>query len=310
MYSDKIDRLFSGQLREWKLAEVNYNQLEKVKAKKLDFGTFEIFVQFNPERIRSSAAKVDIKSIGARPCFLCEKNRPPEQRGVLFENRLTVLVNPFPIFRRHLTIPSEIHTDQRIRNNFDTMLALAKALPSYMIFYNGPQCGASAPDHFHFQAGNRGFMPIEKDFQDGKHATPLSLKTGIEIWQWTSYLRGIITLKGNDRKKLVQAFNHFFDRFSEVQSDKPEPMINILAGHSASGWIIHIIPRKLHRPSQFFARGSDQILISPAAVDRGGVIITPRKEDFIKITKADIEDIFVQVCFKEDELPGFISELL
>ncbi len=310
VFSDRIDELFTSQIQGWELARINYCQLEKVKTKKFDFGTFEVFVQFNPERIRSSSAKVDAKSIGARPCFLCEKNRPPEQRGVQFGNSLTVLVNPFPIFSRHLTIPSELHTDQRIRDNFGTMLSLAEALPYYIIFYNGPQCGASAPDHFHFQAGNHGFMPIEKDFRDRAHATPLSINPGIEIWQWTRYLRGIITLKGDDRKKLVQVFNDFFDRLSEIQSDRPEPMLNIVAGHSSSGWIIHIIPRKQHRPSQFFAQGSDQILLSPAAVDLGGVIITPREEDFIKITRADVENIFGQICFNENELTGLLTELL
>jgi hypothetical protein len=302
MFSHKIDDLFTSQLREWELAKVNYGQLEKVKTKKLDFGNFEVFIQFNPERIRSSAAKVDTKSIEARPCFLCEKNRPPEQRGVLFGNNLTVLVNPFPIFTRHITIPSELHTDQRIRNNFITMLSLAKALPQFMIFYNGPQCGASAPDHFHFQAGNSGFMPIEKDFRNGRLARQLSENRGIEIWKWTGYLRGIITLKGYNPEKLVETFNSIYNRFAGLQSDRPEPMLNILAGHSSSGWIIHIIPRKQHRPTQFFDGGNDQILLSPAAVDLGGVIITPREEDFIKITKEDVEDIFRQVCFKENEL--------
>jgi len=309
-YSDKIDELFSTQLRDWELAKVNYGQLEKVRTRKIDFGTFEVFVQFNPERIRSSAAKVDSKSIGARPCFLCEKNRLPEQRGVRFENRLTILVNPFPIFSRHLTIPSELHTDQRIRNNFDTMLSLAKALSSFIIFYNGPQCGASAPDHFHFQAGNQGFIPIEKDFRNRKHSVPLSIESGIEIWQWIRYLRGIITLKGDDRKKLVKAFDRFLDRLSEVQSDKPEPMLNILAGYSSSEWLIHIMPRKQHRPFQFFAAGSDQIVLSPAAVDLGGVIVTPREEDFNKITRSDVEDIFGQVCFNENELSGLLNVLL
>jgi hypothetical protein len=302
VFSDKIDGLFTSQLREWELAKVNYSQLEKVKTRKLDFGTFNVFVQFNPERIRSSAAKVDVKSIGARPCFLCVKNRPPEQRGVLFGNNLTVLVNPFPIFGRHLTIPSELHTDQRIRNNFNALLSLAKALPQFTIFYNGPQCGASAPDHFHFQAGNSGFMPIEKDFLNGKLARPFSVTPGIEIWKWTGYLRGIVTLKGYNMEKLIEAFDMIYNRFAEVQTDRPEPMLNILAAHSSSGWIIHIIPRKQHRPSQFFAEGSDQILISPAAVDLGGVIITPREEDFIKITKENVEDILGQVCFKENEL--------
>ena len=308
MYSDQIDKLFSEQLREWELARTNYSQLEKVRIRKFSFGTFEVLVQYNPERIRSSSAKVDAKSIGDRPCFLCAKNRPPEQRGIDLDNNLTILVNPFPIFKRHLTIPSELHTDQRIGNNFDTMLSLAEAMPLFTVFYNGPQCGASAPDHLHFQAGNIGFMPVENDFLSGRHPKLLSSDQGMEIWKWESYLRGIITLKGNDRKKLVRVFDRLFDRLSETQPGRPEPMLNILTGYSRDEWTIHIIPRKQHRPRQFFAEGDNQILISPAAVDLGGVIITPREEDFLRITKDDIEDIFRQVCFNESELGGLINE--
>ncbi len=310
MYSDSINDLFTSQLREWELARLNYSQLEKVRIRNLDFGTFEVFVQFNPGRIRSSAAKVDAKSIEERPCFLCEKNRPSEQRGIIFENRLTILVNPFPIFNRHLTVPSVFHADQRIRNNFDTMLSLSEAMSSYTVFYNGPQCGASAPDHFHFQAGNTGFMPVESDFRKVKHTTLLFSEPGIEVWKWKDYLRGIITLRGNDRKKLGWIFDRFFTRLSEIQPDRPEPMLNILTEHSSDGWIIHIIPRKLHRPSQFFAPRDEQIMISPAAVDLGGVVIVPREEDFNRISKSDIEDIFRQVCFEESELTGLINEIL
>jgi ATP adenylyltransferase/5',5'''-P-1,P-4-tetraphosphate phosphorylase II len=310
MYSDKIDELFSSQLQDWDLARNNYSQLEKVRTRKMDFGTFNILVQFNPGRIRSSAAKVDAKSIGERPCFLCSQNRPLEQRGIEFEKNLTILVNPFPIFRIHLTIPSEFHTDQRIANNLDTMLSLVQAMPLFTVFYNGPQCGASAPDHFHFQAGNNGFMPIESDFRNGKHAVMHTSKPGIEVWKWESYLRGIITLKGSDREKLVSVFDRLFDRLSDIQPDRPEPMLNILAMNTSGEWIIHIIPRKQHRPVQFFGKGSKQILISPAAVDLGGVIITPREEDFDRIRKSDIEDIFRQICFEESELAGLLNEVL
>jgi hypothetical protein len=308
MYTDKINELFAEQLSDWSLAKLNYSQLEKVRIRKFSFGTFEVLIQYNPERIRSSSAKVDAKSIGDRPCFLCAKNRPPEQRGIDLDNNLTILVNPFPIFKRHLTIPSELHTDQRIGNNFDTMLSLAEAMPLFTVFYNGPQCGASAPDHLHFQAGNIGFMPVENDFLSGRHPKLLSSDQGMEIWKWESYLRGIITLKGNDRKKLVRVFDRLFDRLSETQPGRAEPMLNILAGYSRDKWTIHIIPRKQHRPRQFFAEGDNQILISPAAVDLGGVIITPREEDFLRITKDDIEDIFRQVCFNESELGGLINE--
>jgi hypothetical protein len=308
LYSEKVNGLFSSQMREWDLARVNYLQLERVKSRMLDLSGFEILVQFNPERIRSSAANVDAKSIGARPCFLCSENRPSQQRGLTFKRSLTVLVNPFPIFPRHLTIPSELHTDQRILQNFGSMLSLAEAIPDYVIFYNGPQCGASAPDHLHFQAGNRGFLPIETDFSGGKFTTLISCKPGVEIWNWSGYLRGIVTLKGSKSEKLISVFNHFFKKFSAFQPDKPEPMLNILAYYNPDGWVVHLVPRKLHRPTQFFEEDIDQILLSPGSVDLGGVIITPREEDFNKINASDIADIFNQVCINENEIAGFFNE--
>lgn len=309
MFSDKISDLFTAQLTEWELAGTNYRQLEKVRTRHLTFSGFEVLIQFNPERMVSSAAKVDAKSIGARPCFLCEKNRPPQQRGLRFVSDFTVLVNPYPIFSRHLTIPSDEHTDQRIRYNFGKMLSLAEALTDYVIFYNGPQCGASAPDHFHFQAGNKGFMPVEKDFSSGKFAIHEFTRRGTEVWGWRDYLRGIISLKGTEREPLETMFHKFFERFSALQPDKPEPMMNILVYKTEKFWIVHIIPRKQHRPSQFFAEGSGQILISPASVDLGGVVITPREEDFSKINAGDMSDIFRQVCYMDEELHHIISDL-
>jgi hypothetical protein len=190
------------------------------------------------------------------------------------------------------------------------MLNLAEAIPDYVVFYNGPQCGASAPDHLHFQAGNMGFLPIETDFVNGKYVRLISKQPGIGLWHWTGYLRGIMTLKGTGKEKLIQAFNLFYEKFSAFQPDKPEPMLNILAYYHSDGWVIHIIPRTLHRPIQFFAEGKKQILLSPASVDLGGVIITPREEDFDKINASDIKDIFRQVCLDENEILEFFSESL
>lgn len=310
MFTDKVNDLFISQLSEWELAKINYGQLSRVKTKRISFGSFEVLVQFNPERIRSSAAKVDAKSIEARPCFLCKANRPKEQRDLPFKNDYTILVNPFPIFSRHLTISKDRHIDQRIRNSFDDLLILAGALPGFVVFYNGPQCGASAPDHLHFQAGNRGLMPIEDDFQIGKHTVRLHIKSGIGIWNWTNYLRGIITLKGSDIRGLSSVFDLIYKRLADIQHDKPEPLLNILAYMHADGLIIHIIPRKVHRPSQFFLEGNDKILLSPASVDLGGVLITPREEDFERLGRDDVTDIFHQVCFNEEELADIIKECI
>lgn len=310
MYSEKIDALFTEQLQEWELARTNYRLLENVRTRKIDFGSFGVLVQYNPERMRSSAAKVDDRSIGERPCFLCENNRPAEQRGISFENRFTILLNPFPIFRRHLTIPSVDHIDQRIGNNLGIMLSLAQVMPSYTLFYNGPQCGASAPDHLHFQAGDQRFLPLEYDFRTAAHTSLLFSYPGLKVLKWEKYHRGIISLKGDDREMVIRVFDRLFMALSEIQPDRPEPMLNIIAGFEKGEWTVHIIPRKQHRPAQFFLQGAGQLMISPAAVDLGGVIITPREDDYSRISRNDIEDIFRQVCFEESELDRLIKDIL
>jgi hypothetical protein len=310
VYSDTIDKLISTQLSGWELARVNYDQLRLVRTRSISFGSFEIIIQFNPGRIRSSAASVDAKSIESRPCFLCEMNRPLEQRGVEFGDDMTILVNPFPIFPRHLTIPSVGHTLQRILPNFGSMLKLARSIPGFTIFYNGPECGASAPDHFHFQAGNKGFMPIENDYREGNMLELLSFSTGLKIFKWNSYKRNILTIKGDNIENISGFFNRFHNSFSKLQPEKQEPMVNILAGYESDEWIIHIMPRKLHRPAQYFLDGGERILLSPASVDLGGVIITPREEDFNKISKSDIEDIFSQVCLDNIEFQSVLENIL
>ena len=300
--SAEVNELFSDQIKEWELAGTNYGLLSKVRTRKLNLGGFEVLLQFNPGRITSSAARVDSKSIEARPCFLCSANRPQQQKGISFENDLTVLINPFPIFKRHLTIPSESHTVQSIAGNIDLLLTLARALPDFIIFYNGPQCGASAPDHLHLQAGNRWLLPVEHDYLSKRFASAFCGQKGLEIWHWSGYLRGMVTLEGDQKQKITEVFDKFYKKFSTVQPDRPEPMLNIIGYYQTGRWIIHLIPRKQHRPLQFFAEGEKQILLSPASVDLGGVIITPREEDFNKIAENDIRNIFDQVCFSDQDV--------
>jgi len=295
MYSDKIDALFTGQFQEWELARHNYSLLENVRTRKLDFGTFEVSVQFNPERMRSSAAKVDTRSIGERPCFLCSKNRPPEQRGLSFKNGLTFLVNPFPIFNRHLTIPSDNHTDQRIGNNFGAMLSLSQAIPSFTVFYNGPRCGASAPDHFHFQAIHRNMLPIESEYK-GNQSGRLTIFDDTEIQSVKLDQRRLLAITGSDQDSLIRVFGVIYHLLEESLPAADEPMLNILTWYDSGKWIILIFPRKQHRPSQYFEAGDRQILLSPASIDLGGVLILPRNPDFEKISKDDATDILNQVC--------------
>ena len=308
--SEKARQLIKDQQKDWELARVNYAGLKSVEERRLAFEGFDLIVQYNPKRIRSSAAKVDQKSIEARPCFLCQKNLPPEQASIPFGDHYLILVNPYPIFNEHLTITHVDHIDQRIQDKFLDMLSLAKALEDFTVFYNGPKCGASAPDHFHFQAGNKGFMPIERDYKKGSFFHDSNQRYGVEIIVWTDYLRPVLTLSGRDPETLDQVFQTYFNILKSMQPQESEPMINILASWHNSRWAIHIFPRKLHRPWQFFESQEKQILLSPASVDLGGVLITPRDEDFMKITMADAKDILQQVCLNEDEFRSTVKQLI
>jgi len=309
-YQHKVSDLFEGQFREWKLARDNYKQLDEVMVRSVAFPGFDISVQFNPGRITSSAAKVDARSIEARPCFLCENNRPREQRGLSFGDDWVILINPFPIFRRHLTVVSKYHTPQRIAGNLGIMLTLAQELPDYVIFYNGPQCGASAPDHLHFQAGNRGFLPIERDAENPGLCRLAVEDENTGLWLWRGYGRGILTLRGVSPEAMESVFARFFNRFALIQPEGPEPMLNILAYCEEGRWTLHIIPRRVHRPRCYFAEGDKRILLSPASVDLGGVFITPRGEDFRRLSAGDIRSILDEVCLGEDELRILTKELL
>lgn len=309
----KIESLFSRQLQHWPLASKNYAGLKKVKTNYFPVSSQQrIGVQFNPERITSSAAKVDAKSISSRKCFLCLENLPPEQEGVPWQDDYTVLVNPFPIFPKHLTIPDRKHVDQLIHGRFSTMLDLAKDLNDYVVFYNGPKCGASAPDHFHFQAGNKGFLPIEQDLIH-LNRDYLLKQSGCQISVFAGMEHPCIILEGDDKNLLTTWWESLL---SGLEKDMPEelsePMINLLVSHNSTEgqWVVLLFPRKLHRPWQYFEEGSNQILLSPASVDLGGMLITPREEDFVKITQSDIADILDQVCFSKEELRHLANEFI
>lgn len=308
----QVDNLITEQLNNWPLAKNNFTGLQKVVTREIDFNNkFKIKIQFNPERIRSSAAKVDAKSIQERKCFLCPAHLPEEQKGVEFLDKYLILVNPFPIFKRHLTIPLKEHTDQRIEPHFGEMMQLAKALPGFAVFYNGPLCGASAPDHFHFQAGNTGFMPIEEEI-GALQKTILKQTVDNQMLAIDVYLRKAILINGNDSKIIEQWFKEILELLKDYIPSDPEPMLNILTQWTGAYWQVIIFPRKKHRPDQFFKEGNEQILLSPASVDFGGVLITPREEDFNKLDEKLIRDIFHQVTMDDcgwEELKKKLSSL-
>ncbi len=296
----------------WPLAAANFYGLEKVEEKSFQFDGFQIRVQFNPERMRSSVANVDKESIAARKCFLCSENRPPEQNAIPFGDQFLILVNPFPIFKNHFTISSNTHVDQRFIGSVRSLLELAKAMESFTVFYNGPECGASAPDHLHFQAGESDFMPISNDYHRLKEATARKLYSGekTQVWAFDNYLRKMISVETDSLEEALRVITVYYKQFAAMQPDKAEPMMNALCSYSDGKWTIHLFPRKAHRPWQFFAEDKKQILISPGSVDFGGVFITPRREDFDKITRDDVADILAQVCVDQDVFMELTNQIM
>jgi hypothetical protein len=267
------------------------------------FDDFSINVQFNPGRLTSSSAKVDEKSISQRPCFLCAPNLPAEQRGLLLHGEYLLLCNPFPIFPEHFTIAHTEHRPQRLLPSLHVMLELARDLaPRYTVVYNGPRCGASAPDHLHLQAGIRGFMPFEQELGE------LGLKRGEVLIDTLSlrgftlkyYLRTFVALQSANAAALEKGFGELHQIYQEMAGDPAEePMMNVLCWYEGGAWVLAMFARSKHRPSFFYEEGEDKLLLSPAAVDVGGVCTLPIERDFHRITRDHLVQMFEEVSLDE-----------
>lgn len=288
-----IETLFNQQLNQWELARQNYDAMKNIKTKDIDFDGFKIKVQFNPARITSTTAKVDALSLKERKCFLCLPNLPSEERGLSYDDDYQILVNPYPIFPIHYTIPCYDHTNQRIIARFTDMLDMAKRFENYVIFYNGPKSGASAPDHFHFQAGTKDYFPLCYDIKN------LSQKTvwqneHIKVFNLENYLRNVFVIESADKRRIESAFKEIYYSL-ETMDDEIEPMMNILSWFENEKWICSIFPRKVHRPKCFFVEGDEKIIITPGSAEMAGLFITPNEKDFDKINAEIIREIFEEI---------------
>jgi len=278
--------LIDRQLASWPEAARRYSDLREVQTKEITIGGMPVRVQYNPARAVSTLARTDAASIAARPCFLCRENRPQQQESMPFEGcdgrRYEILVNPFPIFPEHFTVPAVDHVPQRIAGRFPDMLRLADTFPDMTVFYNGPESGASAPDHFHFQMGCKGFLPVERHF--GLLGPRTVMRPGAAVIALTSaYIPGLPVITAPDAKSAEAAFLRVL-RSLPVSPRTGEPQLNILCWKertdSDTVFRILVIPRKAHRPSCYYAPEGEAVRISPASVDLGGVFIVPVEEDF------------------------------
>ena len=305
---DQVNELFEQQLSVWEMARNNFEGLKTVQIREFDFDGFGVKVQFNPARMVSSGAKVDAKTIAQRKCFLCAANRPEVQRGIEWRD-YDILINPFPIFPRHLTIPRREHVDQQLVPYISDMFDLARELPDFVVFYNGPKCGASAPDHMHFQAGNADFLPLVGDYFNLKQAGRTEKVENVEeaeTYLLKDYLRVVYCVESTDTEALKESFMKLYN--SWIEKEDVEPMMNVVCLYKESTvngqqstegkWYLFIIPRGAFRPWQYTAEGDKQLLVSPATVEVSGLFITPVKEHFERITKEDVVDILEQCSIK------------
>ena len=293
LLSGQIAQLLNRQTKDWPLAAQNYQALAHVETRQLQINGCFFIVQYNPARITSSTASIDPQTIKERTCFLCRHHLPPEQEFLPYTaqsgNEYLILCNPFPIFPRHLTISDVNHTDQLISGRIEDMLELAEQLFDFVLLYNGPRSGASAPDHFHFQAGNKGFLPVQILVESG---APLE-----------HYPVTALVFESEEASSVAASFHRVFASLQEQSPMEPEPMLNLLCWKTGSKYYLMVFPRKLHRPSQYFAEGDTHILLSPGSVDLGGVIITPLEKDFRTIGEADVVNIFEQISLSLSNKP-------
>ncbi len=312
MLGERMRGLLEEQLQEWELARRNFGALAAVECRVMEVDGAEVTVQHNPARIASTGAKVDKAAVAARPCFLCGSNRPEQQRALRVDAgklaplgkssadagsdgepgvgsaEYEVLVNPFPIFPVHFTVPAVEHTPQLISadgcRRFRHILRLAMQMPGMALFYNGPKCGASAPDHFHFQVVERSALPIF-----GWDKVPFRIESALF----------------SDEDEAVEWFGRLCDSLATLPENEgeDEPRMNLLCAREdvaegdAPRVRVIVIPRRAHRPD-FYGTGEGRVLLSPASVDLGGVVVSPVPEDFHeKITPAVLHDLFAQTCY-------------
>ena len=307
MEDSSISRFFNRQLEKWDDARHRFRDLKHVETKKL---SEEVRLQFNPARIVSTGAKIDKKTLGERPCFLCDKNRPKEQMSQQIDERFHLLVNPFPILPVHFTIPARKHQPQAIYKNYGEMHRFLSLHSELMVFYNGPKCGASAPDHLHFQAGTSGILPLQTNWQRlSRNLTDvISLNEEEKIAVVRDFIVPAFVIISKSEESDETLFHRLY-KSMPMRGDETEPMMNIIAWRKEDEYISVVIPREKHRPEAYFAEGDAQVMVSPGALDMSGLIITPREEDFHKLTEESATTILQECGISTEKMNSIVTKL-
>ena len=307
MEDSSISRFFNRQLEMWEDARHRFRDLKHVEVRQL---SDQLKVQFNPARIVSTGAKIDKHTLGERPCFLCERNRPKEQMTKQIDDHFQLLVNPFPILPVHFTIPATKHQPQSIYRHYGEMHRLLSLHSELMVFYNGPKCGASAPDHLHFQAGTSGVLPLQTNWQRlSRNLTDvISLNDEEKISVLRDFLVPAFVIISKSEDSDEELFHRLY-RSMPMRGDESEPMMNIIAWRKGDEFISVVIPREKHRPDAYFAEGEAQMMVSPGALDMAGLIITPREEDFNKINLDKATALLCECGISAEKMEAIVSNL-
>lgn len=304
------DSLLERQKENWPDLSAGYAALEAARVREIRGDGWGVDIQFNPRRIVSSGARVDPETVRRRPCFLCPENLPPEQQAIGYRDDYLVLCNPMPIFPGHLTIANRCHLPQSLPENLITFLRLAADFGSgTTLFYNGPAAGASAPDHLHFQAAPAGRMPVEQEVLDPRKRSRMRQLAGGTISAATGLGRGALVIEGREEEAVAGLVRELIAALGRFTPSAGEPPLNLLGRETGEGWRLILFPRRKHRPEAYFREGEAGLLISPGAVDMGGIIITPREQDFLALTPDLVSGIYREVAFDDAAVEALLDAL-
>lgn len=302
----ELNKFIKDQLSVWQLASSNFRALKTAPSREVDVFGLKCRIQYNPRRVISSTADTSPAAIASRKCFLCADNRPKEQFHLGFEGRkgrnYHIQINPYPIFRGHLVIVRDEHIPQEIWHHFPDMLDFAARYKDYLVFYNGPSSGASAPDHLHFQAIPKHNLPLEEvvdEFLDHP-GEPLATVKDASLYKFDGYARGVFALKATTSKSLAKLFYRLLDCTDRGKGEE-EPMFNLYAYVKNSEYRTIVVMRSAKRSHHFYSEGADHLTISPGAADIAGLFVAPFREDYDKADTALLEELLSEVCISEDE---------
>jgi len=304
------DELLREQKASWPLLRQGHQAQENAQIRDIPCPGFTLRVQWNPQRIVSSAARIDPVAIRMRPCFLCRNNRPEAQRAILYRDEYFVLCNPAPIFAQHYTIAHVCHRPQSIKPALTAFLKLIRDFsPRFTVLYNGAQSGASAPDHLHFQAAPAGAMPVERDMDDEAKRQLLRRVNGVDVYRAVGLGRAMLLLEGMAEDRIASALLQVIAAMQTAFQTTDEPMMNLLGGYRENRWRIMVFPRGRHRPAVYDRPGDARILVSPGAVDMGGLFITPVEKDFRMMDAGLVQNIFQDVSVDEETMARIVAAL-